>query len=87
MLNGKVNSTSLAISKESDKIKNLETDRHRIWSNSKHTGYKKVLLLLVFIAITECLFTVSSFLKLGDIFIIALIVGFMGGVAQVAAAK
>ncbi|MEA3427308.1 MAG: hypothetical protein U9R46_13775 [Bacteroidota bacterium] len=86
-LDEKIRGTIDAISKESDKIKNLEADKSRIQSNSKRTGYKKFLLILAFIAIAECLFTVSSFLKLGDIFIIALIVGVMVGVAQVAAAR
>ncbi len=86
-LDEKIKGTNDAISTEAVKIKNLETDKIRIQSNSKRTGYKKYLLLLAFIAVAECLFTVSSFLKLGDIFIIALIVGAMVGVAQVAAAR
>ncbi|MCK9404396.1 MAG: hypothetical protein M0Q26_13480 [Chitinophagaceae bacterium] len=86
-LDEKINATKEAIVKEGDKIKNLETDKDRIQINSRYTGYKKHKWLLVLFALAECLLTISCFLKIGDIVIVALIVGVVIGLAQIYAAK
>lgn len=83
----KITKTSVAITTEADKIKNLESDKDRIQADSRHSGYKKQKWLLILFGLAECLLTISCFLKIGDIILIALVVGAVIGLAQVYAAK
>ena len=83
----KINLTNEGITKETDKLRNLESDKDRTQVNGCNTSYKQHKWLLFLFGIAECFLTISCFLKIGDIFIIALIVGAIIGLAQVYAAK
>ena len=70
---------------ETDKKERLAVDRGRIFIEGDHASYKKQRTLLIIFAIGECLWTVSAFLKLGDILLIALLLGIALGLAQISA--
>ncbi|MCW3120854.1 MAG: hypothetical protein JWQ38_346 [Flavipsychrobacter sp.] len=72
---------------EADKKERLAVDRGRIFINGDQTSYKKQQTRLIIFAIGECLWTVSAFLKLGDILIIALCLGIVIGLAQISVVK
>lgn len=76
-----------SIKKEHDNYNNLVSDKNRVATKNRHTGYKKVKWLLPLFGIAESLLTVSCFLKIGDIMLIAIIVGSTIGLAQIYAAK
>jgi len=86
-MNEKINAVKDAIVKEINSINNLETDKSRMNISTNHTAYKKYAWLLFLFAIAECLLTMSCFLKIGDIVIIALVLGTVIGLAQIYAAK
>ncbi len=75
------------IQAETDRKDRLAVDRGRIFIDGDHASYKKQRSLLIVFAIGECLWTVSAFLKLGDILLIALCLGLVIGLAQISAVK
>lgn len=75
------------IQAETDKKDRLAVDRGRIFIDGDHASYKKQRTLLIIFGIGDCLWSVSSFLRLGDILLIALCLGLVIGLAQISAVK
>jgi hypothetical protein len=68
-------------------ITNLLLDKQRIETCNKVVPIRLMWTILTIFGLAEVLFNVSSFTAIGDIFIVALIVGGIIGFAQVFAAK
>ena len=86
-LNEKINGLKIAIKKAIDKIRNLETDKSRIVVDCSNQAYKYHNWLIFLFGLAESLLTMSCFLRLGDIVIIAAVVGAVIGLAQIFAVK
>jgi hypothetical protein len=86
-LDEKIQAHAQAIAVEADEIQNLEADKGRLEASCSWPDFKKYSWLLFLFGLAECLLTVSCFISIGDIFIIALIVGIIIGLAQVYSAK
>lgn len=86
-LNERINTITEAIRNEINRCKNLNSDRCRIIVHFSKKVYRFQKLLLFLFGIAESLLNISCFLGLGDIVIIAAIVGTIIGLAQIYAVK
>jgi hypothetical protein len=75
------------IEDETGKRDRLKVDRGRIFIDGDHASYKKQRILLFILTVGDCIWTTSSFLKLGDILLFAVFLGIVIGIAQTSAVK
>lgn len=85
--NQSIASKESEIHQESEAMNRLVIDRGRIGDSGTYALYKKQRMFLILFAIGECIWTMSAFLKLGDIVAVALCVGVVVGVAQILGVK
>lgn len=86
-LNESVNNLRAGVGQLKTKITNLETDKNRIDINTSGKAWKHKRFLLLLFGLAEALLNASGFLHLGDIVLIAVIVGLVIGLAQVYGAE
>jgi hypothetical protein len=86
-LNEKIAAIRTAIKEEVGICNNLISDNDRIAGCCNNAGYKRKHWLLFLFGLAESLLTMACFLKIGDIVLIAALVGLVIGLAQVYSAK
>jgi hypothetical protein len=84
-LNEKINSLIDTIKKEKEDCQNILTDKNKI--TTPRNSYKNKYWWLYLFGLAESMLMMSCFLRLGDIVVIAALVGLIIGLAQVIAAK
>lgn len=85
--NQKIEAKRVTIKELEDRKSNFMIDRDRIRPEYDHSAFQKNRPLLLVFAISEILWTISAFLKIGDIMVVAVLVGLGIGVAQISAIK
>lgn len=83
----KIKATADAILQVQHKRDNLEIDASRIAAGGRYKAYKRHGWLLYVFGFAESLINLSCFLRIGDIIIVAGVIGIVVGLAQVYAAK
>jgi hypothetical protein len=85
--NQKIEKKTTEIRKEEEKEEHFLVDRSRIHLNHDPLGYKRNRRLTAVFAFGEIIWTISAFLKIGDILLLAIAAGIIIGIAQVSAVK
>lgn len=86
-INEKLTIVNDAIKKEAENIRHLVSDKSRVVVMVSRSRYRKPRWLLFLFGLGECLLNMSCFINIGDILLIAAVVGGIIGLGQVYASK